>query len=127
LLFPSSSHLASQITNAHYEFYEKSNPKLVNGGVANIDVAGMTIRTKWTSPLSPNFHFSLVKARCKVGSTHANIRDAKQNWLMILVSQLLEGEVKDHLERAVEACLIDSLTDIENKLNNLNLQKTTSS
>jgi len=119
----SITHLSSHITNAHYEFYEKSTPKVINGGVANIDVGGMAIRLKWRSPMSSDFNFSLAKARCRVGSTHANIRDAKHNWLMILLGQLFEGEVKEHIERAVEACLIDNFADIGSKFNSLNLQK----
>jgi len=114
--------IRTKMEGVKFWFKRKVMPKLEDEGIADVDLAGDGAKITLLLRLSGGSErglFHVTKVDVDIDKLKINIREAKHQMLLNMVTTLFQGRIKRQIENQIETSTRNIFTDIENGINEL--------
>jgi hypothetical protein len=102
------------LRDLHFSYERKKMPKMTDSGVADIEIAGMTLKFRWLMEKQhEKLTFTCDKVRVQIRELNTNVKEAQHKTLDKIALRLFNTQIKRGIEESTEKALKERLGKFE--------------
>jgi hypothetical protein len=100
----------ANLRDLKFKYERKKMPKMTDEGVADIEIAGMTLKFRWLMEKdNEKLTFTCDKVRCQIRELNTNVKEAQHKILDKIALRLFNTQIKRGIEQSTEKAMKEKL------------------